>query len=327
MANNMNNRDAEYRFYSTDDAVDEFYREVIEGLGRHQRSIPPKYFYDSKGALLFETICEQPEYYPTITELAILRENAGEIAASVGAGRVLIEPGCGSCDKVRLLLDAMQPHVYVPVDISCAQLQVAAANIAEDFEWLEVHAVCADITDGMEIPELNGNAGRLVFYPGSSIGNFEPDDAVAFLALLAKTAGQGGHLLVGIDLEKDHAILNAAYNDANGVTAEFNLNVLQRINRELDADFDIDAFSHRAFYNEAASRIEMHLVSTCRQSVRIDGHTFDFGAGDTIHTENSYKYSDASFRRLALAAGLEPVECWTDADGLFGLHLLEVAGQ
>lgn len=315
----------DYRFYPADKAADDFYREVVNGLSRFPRRIPPKYFYDEKGAALFESICEQPEYYPTSTELAILGEYADEIAVRTGTGPVLIEPGCGSCGKVRTLLDAVRPVAYMPVDISCEQLQSAASEIAEDYAWLDVHAVCTDITDTLELPEICENADRLVFYPGSSIGNFEPEDAVSFMAVLAQTAGAGGRLLIGIDLEKDHQTLNAAYNDANGVTAEFNLNLLQRINRELDANFDIDAFDHHAFYNSIAGRIEMHLISTRRQTVDIDGHTFEFSAGDSIHTENSYKYTNQSFRRLAADAGFDPVNCWMDPGRLFGLHLLEVA--
>ncbi len=320
----MNVVDTDYRFYPADNKADDFYREVVNGLSCIPRRIPPKYFYDEKGAALFESICEQPEYYPTATEFAILREYADEIAAHTGTGQVLIEPGCGSCEKVRTLLDAVRPLAYVPVDISCEQLQSAASEIAEDYAWLDVHAVCTDITGTLELPGIFGKEDRLVFYPGSSIGNFEPEDAVRFMAELAQTAGAGGRLLIGIDLEKDPQTLNAAYNDANGVTAEFNLNLLQRINRELDANFDIDAFDHHAFYNSVAGRIEMHLICTRRQTVDIDGHTFEFSAGDSIHTENSYKYSIESFRTLAADAGYKTVDCWTDPGHLFGLYLLEV---
>ncbi|MGB5260596.1 MAG: L-histidine N(alpha)-methyltransferase [Gammaproteobacteria bacterium] len=321
----MNVTNTDYRFYPADKPSDDFFHEVVNGLGRFPRRIAPKYFYDERGAALFESICEQPEYYPTATEFAILREHSGAIAERTGTGQVLIEPGCGSCEKVRALLDDVRPVAYVPVDISCRQLQAAASEIAEEYAWLDVHAVCTDITDNLELPEISGHEARLVFYPGSSIGNFEPEDAVSFLGRLAETAGADGRLLIGVDLEKDHAILNAAYNDANGVTAEFNLNLLQRINRELDANFDINAFDHHAFYNSIAGRVEMHLISTRRQTVRLDGHTFEFSAGDSIHTENSYKYTNESFRALAADAGFIPVDCWTDADMLFGLHLLQVA--
>jgi dimethylhistidine N-methyltransferase len=317
--------DIAYRFYPAEKSDDDFYRDVVNGLGRSPRRIPPKYFYDSQGAALFETICEQPEYYPTTAEFTILLENAGEIARRAGTGCVLIEPGCGSCEKVRKLLDDIRPVAYVPVDISCEQLQIAAADIAGDYAWLDVHAVCTDITDDLSLPDIPFNESRMVFYPGSSIGNFEPDEAVDFMGRLAETAGPGGSLLIGVDLEKDHATLNAAYNDAKGVTAEFNLNLLHRINRELDADFNVEAFDHHAFYNSVAGRIEMHLISTRRQTVRVDGHLFEFAAGESIHTENSYKYSNTSFQALAADAGFVPVDCWTDADNQFGLHLLEVA--
>ena len=321
----MTRINADYNYYPPSESGVDFYRAVIRGLNRTPRRIPPKYFYDEQGAALFETICEQPEYYPTVTEYAILREHAADIARRAGTGRVLIEPGCGSCDKVRTLLDAIQPVSYVPVDISCQQLRAAAAGIAEDFAWLEVHAVCTDITDDMNLPDIPAGEGCLVFYPGSSIGNFEPADAVAFMSRLARLAGAGGRLLIGVDLEKDHEILNAAYNDANGVTAEFNLNLLRRINRELDADFDITAFDHFAFYNSMAGRIEMHLISTTRQTVRVDGHSFEFTAGESIHTENSYKYTSAAFCALAADAGFVPIDQWTDPAGLFCLQLFEVA--
>ncbi len=314
-----------YRFYSAAGNVDDFFREVVGGLSSRPRRIPPKYFYDSKGAALFESICEQPEYYPSTTEIGILRENAGEIARKIGDGCVLIEPGSGNCEKVRKLLDSIRPVAYVPVDISCEQLQTAAADIAHEYEWLDVHAICADITDDLSLPDIPACDNRLVFYPGSSIGNFEPEDAIEFMRRLAEVAGHNGRLLIGVDLEKDHDILNAAYNDSSGVTAEFNLNLLRRINRELDANFNVDCFDHFAFYNSIAGRIEMHLVSLRKQTVEIDGHIFNFAAGDSIHTENSYKYTHESFRDLARDAGFVPIDCWTDVASLFGLHLLEVA--
>lgn len=321
----MNTMGADFRFYTANGNTSEFYREVINGLSNTPRRIPPKYFYDEKGAALFEEICEQPEYYPTSTEYSILRENSNAIAGRVGSGHILIEPGCGSCEKVTTLLDAMRPVAYVPVDISCEQLQLAAAHVARNYDWLDVHAVCTDITDSLDLPGIPYDERRLVFYPGSSIGNFEPGDAVDFLRTLADIAGEGGRLLIGVDLQKDHDTLNAAYNDANGVTAEFNLNLLHRINRELDADFNTDAFDHHAFYNSLAERIEMHLISVRRQTVRIDGHSFEFSAGDSIHTESSYKYTSESFMALAGEAGFEPVDNWSDADGYFGLYLLKVA--
>ena len=321
----MTTMGTDFSFYTANENTSEFYREVIDGLSNTPRRIPPKYFYDETGAALFESICEQPEYYPTSTEYSILREHSKAIALRAGTGQVLIEPGCGSCEKVTTLLDAIRPVAYVPVDISREQLQLAAGHIAENYHWLDVHAVCADITDSLNLPEIPDDGHRLVFYPGSSIGNFEPDDAVDFLRMLADIAGEGGRLLIGVDLQKDHDTLNAAYNDANGVTAEFNLNLLHRINRELDADFDTDAFDHHAFYNSLAGRIEMHLVSVHRQTVRIGGHSFELSAGDSIHTESSYKYTRASFTTLAGKAGFDPLDSWSDTDDYFCMYLFRVA--
>lgn len=316
---------AEYSFYTGSSQPSDFCRAVLDGLGRSPRCIPPKYFYDSVGARLFEEICEQPEYYPTTTELDILRQYAADIAGCLGNDIVLIEPGSGSCEKVRTLLDELRPSVYVPVDISCEQLRDASAGLVDEYGWLEVHAVCADITDDLRLPDTVAEGERAIFYPGSSIGNFEPDDAVGFLGTLADVSGADGRLLIGVDLQKDPDILNAAYNDANGITADFNLNLLHRINRELDANFDVDAFDHHAFYNEYHERIEMHLVSTRKQSVTVAGQSFDFCAGDNIHTENSYKYTPESFANLAARAGFIHERQWTDDDGLFSLQLLRVA--
>lgn len=315
---------ADYRYYNKSPELDDFYREVVAGFSQHPRSIPPKYFYDEAGSRLFESICEQPEYYPTRTEIALLQRYAGEISMLAGSGCYLVEPGSGSCEKARLLLDALRPAAYVPMDISCEHLRAAAAGIAADYPWLDVHAVCADITREVSLSFIPEQATPVMFYPGSSIGNFDPDDAVEFLACLAQIAGPGGGLLIGVDLKKDHAILHDAYNDASGVTAAFNLNLLQRANRELQADFNIDAFDHFAAYNSAAGRIEMHLISTRRQTVNIDGHSFAFNAGDSIHTENSYKYTQDEFCGLAQQAGFASCAIWTDADRLFSLHFLQV---
>ncbi len=315
---------AEYSFYTGNNKPNDFCHAVLDGLSSDPRRIPPKYFYDSVGAKLFEEICEQPEYYPTTTELEILRLHAADIADSLGSNIVLIEPGSGSCEKVRALLDELRPSVYVPVDISCEQLQAASAGLVDEYEWLEVHAVCADITNDLYLPDKVAGGERAIFYPGSSIGNFEPDDAIDFLATLADVAGAGGRLLIGVDLQKDPDVLNAAYNDANGITADFNLNLLHRINRELDADFDVQAFDHFAYYNPYHERIEMHLVSTRKQRVTVAGKNFDFRAGDNIHTENSYKYTPESFSALAARAGFAHERQWIDAGGLFSLQLLRV---
>jgi dimethylhistidine N-methyltransferase len=315
-----------FNYHRDDPASEGFYRDVMAGLERAQRRIPPKYFYDARGSQLFEAICEQPEYYPTRTEAGLLAQYADDVAALAGAGCCLIEPGSGNCDKVRLLLGSLRPAVYVPIDISCDHLQLAAECVAQDFPWLEVHAVCSDITESVSLPFVARHDSRVIFYPGSSIGNFEPAAATEFLRELAGVAGPGGGVLIGVDLRKDDAVLNAAYNDAAGLTAAFNLNLLHRINRELYADFNLDAFEHQAFYNSTAGRIEMHLVSRCRQTVRIDGRRFEFQAGEHIHTENSYKYTIEGFQALARTAGLSPVAAWSDRDRLFSLHYLQCAG-
>jgi dimethylhistidine N-methyltransferase len=312
----------EYRFYNEPPDAGDFCREVIAGFSHPPRSIPPKYFYDEEGSRLFEAICEQPEYYLTRTEVALLARHAGDIKALVGSGCYLVEPGSGSCEKVRPLLETLRPMVYVPMDISCKHLRTAAAGIATDFPWLDVHAVCTDITREVSLAFIPEQAAPVMFYPGSSIGNFDPADAVEFLTCLARIAGPGGGLLIGVDLKKDPVKLNDAYNDARGVTAAFNLNLLQRANRELDADFDIDAFAHHAGYNSAHGRIEMHLISTRKQTVNIDGYSFDFNAGDSIHTENSYKYTNDEFRSLAQRAGFVSCAVWTDSGRLFSLHFL-----
>ena len=317
--------EADYTFQQVPSEQDDFYREVINGLSQPARYIPPKYFYDHTGSRLFETICEQPEYYPTRTETALLKQHADEIARVAGSDRHLIEPGSGSCEKVRHLLDALQPAAYMPLDISCGFLEKAASGIADDYPWLDVHAVCTDITDEVSLPFIPEQAAAMMFYPGSSIGNFDPEDARTFLACLAALSGKGGGLLIGVDLKKAANVLDAAYNDANGVTAAFNLNLLQRINRELAGDFDLGAFSHHAFYNRVRGRIEMHLVSKRQQTVRVNGHKFKFNAGDSIHTENSYKYTVGEFQELARQAGFTPCRVWTDSDDLFSLHYLRVA--
>lgn len=304
----------------------EFYRDVISGLGQNPRSIPPKYFYNTRGSRLFDAICQQPEYYLTRTEKALLEEHAGEISDLIGPGCALIEPGCGSCEKVRLLLDSLQPDTYIPIDISGEHLQDAAAQIAGCYSWLDVQPVCTDITDGLSLPYIPHDTKRIVFYPGSSIGNFEPANAVTFMQRLGTIVGNGGGLLIGVDLQKDPARLNAAYNDASGLTAAFNINLLHRISDELDGDLDIDAFAHHAFYNQDRKRIEMHLLCTSDQSIHIDGHRFDLEAGETIHTEYSYKYTIDQFRLLANRAGFTQGSVWTDQERLFSLHYLEAEG-
>lgn len=299
----------------------DFARELLAGLARRPRSVAPKFFYDAAGSALFDRICELPEYYPTRTELALLAARAGEIAACMGPDAEIVEFGAGSSRKIRVLLEALKrPQRFVPIDISADHLQDAASALRRDFPGLEVLPVGGDFTRPLDLPAPLGRP-RVGFFPGSSIGNFTPDEAAAFLRQVSGLL-RGGGLLVGVDLVKDPARLHAAYNDAAGVTAAFNLNLLARANRELGADFDLAAFAHYAFYEPQRQRIEMHLVSRRTQRVHCCGHDFDFAEGDAIHTENSYKYSVDGFRALAVQAGYEPGPAWIDAQRLFSIHWL-----
>jgi L-histidine Nalpha-methyltransferase len=300
---------------------DSFAADVIAGLRAEPKSLPPKYFYDLAGSALFERITQLPEYYPTRCEIGILQDHAPAIASMFPPGCALIEFGSGSSRKARILLSAAATvEAYVPVDISGDFLQQDLAQLKRDLPHLTVHPLVEDFTRPFAIPGDLAGLPRVGFFPGSTIGNFEPDEAARFLRHIGAVLGPGSLLVVGIDLVKDEATLNRAYNDAEGVTAKFNLNLLARINRELDADFDLAAFQHRAFFNRAFSRIEMHLLSTRRQQVHINGVTIDFSAGETIHTENSYKYTIESFRALARSSGWSPVEVFTD--GMFSVHAL-----
>lgn len=307
--------------------ADSFREDVIEGLSQPQKALPPKHFYDAEGSRLFERICRLPEYYPTRAELALTRSHLADIARFAGRRSELIEYGSGASLKTRLLLGALRPSVYVPVDISHSALAGAARRLAREFGWLNIFAVVGDFSQPLRLPVLRQRAGRrrVVYFPGSTIGNLGLQEAQAFLAMSRAQVGAGGAMLVGVDLKKDARLLHAAYNDARGVTARFNLNLLGRINRELGADFDLRRFAHYAFYNAAAGRIEMHLVSLARQRVRLGRHRFAFETGETIHTENSYKYSVAEFRELAAAAGFRAAKVWQDARGRFALFGL-VAG-
>ena len=300
------------------------YDAVVHGFSRRRKSIPPKFFYDQRGSALFDAICLQPEYYLPDVECAMLSELAGEIATLTGQRRVVIEPGAGSAVKIRLLLDALAPSAYVPMDISGEYLKLAARNLVSDHPWLAVHAVCVDFTYALPLPECLPDAPRLAFFPGSSLGNFEPSEAQRFLSGVCDLLGEGGMLLIGLDTKKSRKILDAAYNDAAGVTAAFNLNLLHRMRRELDTDVDPDAFAHRAFYNREAGRIEMHLVSRQTQRVRVNGQSFQFRAGETLHTESSYKYAPGEFLELAGRAGFRSRRHWLGDQDLFAIYLLEV---
>lgn len=301
---------------------DAFLDEVLHGLSAAPKAIPAKFFYDARGAELFEQICEAPEYYPTRTEIAIMRDYADEMAQAIGADLVLIEFGSGSGRKTRILLDALAPAAYLPIDISREQLIDSANAIAQEFPLVDVHAICADYSNELVLPPLARlqTQRRVVYFPGSTIGNFTPTEARAFLQRTAQLAGPGGGLLIGVDLKKSPHLLNAAYNDAQGVTAAFNLNLLARINRELGADFDLGAFEHCAFYDQKLGRIEMHLRARTAQKVTLAGRSFSFAKGETIHTENSCKYHIDEFSALASSSGWRAVKVWTDPAKLFSVH-------
>ena len=305
-----------------------FGRDVIAGLRQEARRLSPKYFYDVAGSALFDRICELPEYYPTRTEIGILRDNAKAIAEVVGPNAEVVEFGAGSLTKIRLLFDAFAageaPLRYMPVDISGEHLHMAARRLQAEYPALQIQPVVADYTMPLILPKAAADSGKRVgFFPGSSLGNFQPDEALEFLRLAARLL-QGGGLLVGVDLVKAPAVLHAAYNDDQGVTAAFNLNLLRRMNAELAADFDLNGFAHYAFYQAARQRVEMHLVSKLRQTVRIGEERFDFAEGDSILTEESHKFTVDSFRALAAAAGFSPGPVWIDEQRLFSVHWLVV---
>jgi dimethylhistidine N-methyltransferase len=298
-------------------------QEVCDGLSQAQKQLPPKLFYDRRGAALFAAICGTQAYYPTRTENAILDWRGVEIAREIGPGSAIIEFGAGKIEKVRLLLPSLRPAVYAALDISRDQLVQASARLALDYPWLAVIAVIGDYGSRLESElSLPARARRVVFFPGSTIGNFEPEQAEAFLRRARALVGGTGGMLIGVDLQKPVQILDLAYNDPEGYTAAFNLNLLARLNRELSADFDLRAFEHQAFYNVARSRIEMHLRSARAQRVRIGSRIFSFAAGETIHTENSYKYTPAGFGHMARAAGFQGSRMWTDPQRLFGVFFL-----
>ena len=310
------------RFYNFLPGGNPFLDDVLHGLAQPQKSIPPKYFYDAQGSRLFEAICEQPEYYPTRTEMAILREHLAEMAQFIGPDVELIEFGSGAGIKTRILVERLRPLLYVPVDIDEDTLKSASKQLARLFPWLNITGMCADYARALELPEFVGlPIGRkAVFFPGSTIGNFTPEEALGFLQQTRRLAGTGGALLIGVDLKKDKPTLDAAYDDAKGVTAEFNLNLLARINRELGGDFQTRRFGHRAFYDEAKGRVEMHLESLYSQFAHVAGLRFDFAPGETIHTEVSCKYTVSEFQALARRAGFVLESVWTDPAQMFSVH-------
>jgi L-histidine Nalpha-methyltransferase len=304
-------------------ATDPFAADVVAGLSATPKRLPAKYFYDLTGSALFERITRLPEYYPTRSEIRILEDNAAAIASLFPTGCALIEFGSGSSRKARILLSAAATvEAYIPVDISGDFLQQDLVQLRRDLPRLTVHPLVEDFTLPFEIPAALARMPRVGFFPGSTIGNFEPDEAGRFLRHIGEMLGAGSLLVIGIDLVKDEQTLNRAYNDAEGITAKFNLNLLARINRELGGDFDLSAFRHEAFFNRESGRVEMHLVSTRWQRVHINGATIDFRAGETIHTENSYKYTVESFQALARGGGWSPLKVFTD--GMFSVHVLRM---
>ena len=309
-------------FFDAHPEQGDYRREILAGLRTRPRSVNPKWFYDSAGSELFAAITQLPEYYPTRTEVALLERYRGEIGRRCGTGTVFIEPGSGNCEKARLLLEDLAPAAYVPLDISAQFLREAAMQLGDEYPWLPVHAICADFGAFPTFEAQLPRGKRVIFYPGSTIGNLEPQAAVTFLAGLRDVIGSDGGILIGVDLHKDTARLEAAYNDSAGVTARFNLNMLTHINRLLGTDFDTAAFAHRAFYNEDLRRIEMHLVRLREQTVRCAEAEFHFRAQETLHTENSYKYTVDAFAALAGEAGLEQQQSWVDAEQLFSVHYL-----
>ncbi len=299
-----------------------FAGDVIEDLSQHPKRLSPKYFYDAAGSELFEQITRLPEYYPTRTELSILRDRGPAISSIIPKDAALVEFGAGATTKVRLLLRRCDFGAYVPVDISGDFLKAQADALRRDFPDLDVYPVAADFTAPFALPDPIAAMPKVGFFPGSTLGNFEPHEACAFLRSARDILGSGAQMVIGVDLEKDERVLYQAYNDKAGVTARFNLNVLHRINRELGGNFDVSAFIHRAIYNRDRHRIEMHLISRKAQSVRVLGRSFSFRAGESIHTENSYKYSLERFTALARGSGWTPRESWTDAAGMFSVHAL-----
>lgn len=299
-----------------------FAEDMIAGLSASPKATPPKWFYDAAGSALFSDITRLDEYYPTRTELALLAEKAGEIAHAIGPGRTVVEYGSGSAAKAIALLDALEaPAGYLCVEIDPGAARATAREVQAAFPELSVRGVAGDFT------QLQGEVGagsrpRLGFFPGSTIGNFPPEEAGSLLAAMREHLGPGGQLLLGADLIKDRAVLEAAYDDALGVTARFNLNLLERANRELGANFDLAAFDHRAVWNPEVARIEMHLVSRRAQSVTIDGRRFQFAAGETLHTESSYKFDEPRLRALAAAGGWTIARIWIAPGFPFALALL-----
>jgi len=323
----MSGRTGEVTVLDLAPAAGDFRAELTAGLAKSPRFLPCKYFYDERGSELFSKICEQPEYYITRTELRILGDHAKEMADAVGPRIELIGFGTGAGTKTRLLIAELEdPVAYVPVDIAKDQLVESSASFARDFPRMDILPVCADYLQPLVLPTpLRASDRRVVYFPGSTIGNFEPQDAEIFLQRIAKICERGGALLIGVDLQKDPEIIERAYNDAAGVTAQFNLNLLARANRELGANFQLDRWKHVAIYDAEIGRIEMHLVSEIEQTATFASKTFSFRKGEHVVTEYSYKYSPESFIKLARRVGMKFDRMWSDEARLFGVFLFSVA--
>ena len=299
--------------------------EVLKGLNQPQKCLPAKYFYDEYGSILFEKITELPEYYPTRTEIELLRKHAKEISDILGQGSRLIEFGSGASTKIRILLNTLRPNYYIPMDISSEFLINSAHRLAEDYPWLNIQAACVDYSQAFELPDsiTNTSDPLLGFFPGSSIGNFTPEEASVFLRRAHKILGNGRYLLLGIDLDKEQKILKAAYDDSQGITALFNKNILNNINKHLDCNFNTNNFNHKIVINQIKSRVEMHLESKIDQVVKISDNMITIKKGETIHTENSHKYTIDSFRELIAISQFKMLKHWTDPDNLFAIVLLQ----
>ena len=311
-----------YQFFDHSPDASDMYQEVLTGLQAVPKRLPPKYFYDEEGSRLFEAITRLPEYYPTRTEMSLFNRCEQSLAEALGNDACLVEYGSGSSQKIRKVLQRARPQAYVPVDISAEHLEVQSAALSRDFPWLKVYPTCADFTQPFKLPEPVSELPKVGFFPGSSIGNFEPKGAVNFLRNVLQTLGQEGQMLVGVDRKKDAAVLEAAYNDAQGVTARFNLNLLHHINAQLGASFEPDNFVHEARYNEVLGCIQMFLRSRIAQKVILGDEEISFAEGETIHTESSYKYDPAEFIALARRGGFDTEAWWTDENSWFALYLL-----
>lgn len=296
-------------------------QELLNGLFAKEKYINPKFFYDETGSQLFEKIMQLPEYYPSRTEMALLEKYQAEIATAIGTDIVLIEPGAGNCEKVQYILPTLKPKCYMPIDISAEFLFECAGNLQSKFPYIDIHAVADDMQAKVKVPEKFKHNDKVIFYPGSTIGNYKPDEALEFLKHAREVAGKEGGLLIGVDLQKDKAILDAAYNDEQGVTALFNLNVLSHVNKLLDSDINIELFEHVAFYNEEHCRIEMHLESKAEHICNLNNSSqVSFSESERIHTEYSYKYTLESFSQLAKKAGLQLKDYWVDDNELFSVQ-------